>query len=145
MPTDRPDWGDGERSSFASTAMVPVDPDTLPAPADMLAEMQGEQVQTPDGGDPLAGLSNFVREGAVHVAEQILVDAPDDFVDTFDTLSSGLQRRVFEVMAACPHKRGLDLIEAIERKLTLGEAVEATEWVRALPEHHKAWLRGRGE
>lgn len=142
MGTERPDWGDGERSSFVGTAVVPVDPDTLPAPADILAEMQSGQVQTSDGGDPIVGLSEFVVSTARNVAEQILDDAPDGFTDSFDTMSAGLQRRVFETMAARPNLRGLDLIEAIENKLTLGQAVEASEWIRGLSEGHKAWLRG---
>jgi len=142
MAIDRPDWGDGGHMPNALVPSSYVDPDTLPAPADMLAEMEGEQVRTSDGGDPITGLSAFVVDTARHVSEQILADAPSGFTDSFDVLSSGLQRRVFETMAARPNLRGLDLVAAVEDKLTLAEAVEAGNFLRSLPEDCKAWLRG---
>jgi len=141
----RPDWGDGERDSYA---VVPVengvvDPDTLPAPAVMLQQMQGEAPATGGEDDPTAGMSQSQIEGASLAAEQILADAPPGFAEEFDTLSAGLQNRVFKVMAARgPNLRGLDLVAAVEDRLTLAEAVEAADWLRALPEDCKAWLRG---
>jgi len=140
----RLNWGDGERTPNAVVPAVEsgiVDPDTLPAPNELLRQMQGDVPATSD--DPTAGLSASQIEAASYVATELLANAPSGFSDTFDTLSAGVQRKVFEVMAARgPNLRGLDLVYEVEKKLTLGEAAEAAEWLRALPEHHKAWLRG---
>ena len=103
MGIERADWGDGERTPNALVPSENVDPDSLPAPADLLAEMQGDNPAA-DGGDPIVGLSAFVVETARNVSQQILADAPPGFTEEFDGLSSGLQRRVFEVMASNPHK-----------------------------------------
>jgi len=144
-PISRPDWGDG---AHTPNAVVPVengvvDADTLPSPGQMLQQMQGDVPATED--DPTAGLSQSQIEGASLAAEQILADAPPGFAEEFDTLSAGLQNRVFKVMAARgPNLRGLDLVAAVEDRLTLAEAVEAADWLRALPEDCKAWLRGEG-
>ena len=140
-PISRPDWGDG---AHTPNAVVPVengvvDVDSLPSPGAMLAEMQGDVT----GDDPTAGLSQSQVEGASLAAEQILADAPPGFDGAFGTLSAGLQNRVFKVLAARgSYLRGLDLVYEVEKKLTLAEAVEASDWLRALPEEYKAWLRG---
>ena len=91
---------------------------------------------------PTAGLSQYQVEAAGYVAEQILADAPYGFDDTFDTLSAAVQNKVFQVMAEKPHLRGLDLVDKVEGRLTLEEAVEVGNWLRALPEEYKDWLRG---
>ena len=137
MGIERPDWGDGERTTSAVVHVENgvVDADTLPG--QMLQQMQG------DVTDPTAGLSQIQLEGASLAAEQILADAPLGFVEEFDTLSAGLRNRVFKVLAARgSYLRGLDLVYEVEKKLTLAEAVEASDWLRALPEEYKAWLRG---
>ena len=129
------DWGDGGREP---NAVVPVEERE---PSAVIAEVAGADTAAVED-DALTGLTEFQVTTARDVAEQILEDAPDDFVDAFDTLSTGLQRRIFGVMAARPNLRGLDLVAAVEDKLTLGEAAEAADWLRNLSDHHKAWLRG---
>ena len=135
MGIERRDWGDGERTP---NALVPVEERD---PSAVIAEVAGADTAAVED-DALTGLTEFQVTTARDVAEQILEDAPDDFVDAFDTLSAGLQRSVFSVMAARPNLRGLALVDGVERKLTLEEAAEAADWLRNLPEHHKAWLRG---
>jgi hypothetical protein len=45
-------------------------------------------------------------------------------------------------MAARPNLSGLDLVDAIEGRLTLEESAAAADWLRKLPDSYKAWLRG---
>jgi hypothetical protein len=162
---ERPDWGDGEK---AFAAPVPAGGDAegqrilhemqnydaanpawnddpfglrspLPAKVDQQRDELGRFVEKADPA--LAGLSEDQVERAAFIAVQMGADDPG-FTATFDELSPGLQAKVFSVMANSPHKRGLDLLDAIEAKLTLAENVEAQRWLRALPAEYRALVRG---
>ena len=130
---------------------VPVKPheQALPGARDLTPSQQisaGEAVwdTTPAVvDDPLAGLTDDqIEQAAIVIGMIIGADDPTGFAAVFDTMSPSLQSKVFGVMARSPHLRGLDLVDAIEKKLTLSEAAEAETWLRNLSPEHKQLLRG---
>ena len=53
-----------------------------------------------------------------------------------------LQSKIYTTLSTHPHLRGLDLIDQIEKSLTLAEQSEAEAWLRGLSAEDKRALRG---
>ena len=150
MAIERTDWtyekpvSRHEQPLPGSTAVVPVARDATPS--QMLAEYEANDWRTDSepAGDPLAGLTEDQIAQAQIVTEMLIGDHPDreSFEQVFDRLSAPLQNKIFTIMATMPHLRGLDLVDRIERTLTLDETVEAERWLKSLSPAHRQILRG---
>ena len=115
-------------------------------PGEMIQQYEAEGVHgfesEAPAGDPLEGMTEDQLETVQVAIGMILGEDPTGFAEAFDRLSPGLQGKVFTTLSANPHLRGLDLIDAIERKLTLAEAAEAEAFLRGLSPEHRRLLRG---
>jgi len=149
MPVERPDWtgpnhygvsADAEPSSsvmlspeegqaivdqvIANSAQPGETPAHAPVPVpDLDPALVTKWERSHDGFD--ATLATV--QGA---ADDILSKHPDPggFAASFDTLPVSVQGKVFDVLASRPNLRGVRLIDAVMRKLTLEETVAVNEW-----------------
>jgi hypothetical protein len=97
-----------------------------------------------DGDHDLAGLRPEQIVGAALVAEEMLGEALDSegLATAFEELPSGVKRKFYETMAASPHLRILDLLDAVEGKLTLDEQYATEYGLKGLPRAYKRVLMG---
>lgn len=124
-------------------SMVPVPVARDLTPSEMLPTLEAEWANE-EAADPLAGMTEDQIEQARIVTDMLIPEGPDrdGFAPVFDQLSAGVQNKIFQTMARSPHLKGLDLIDRIERTLTLDETVEAERWLRGLSPEHRRLLRG---
>jgi hypothetical protein len=140
MAIDREDWNfdvpakPGQDEPLpGSTAVVPAESREL-APSPDGYDL-GESA--PGSTDPIAQMPPEVIDRATYVAREI-IGGDEAFLDRCREWSSDLEARVVAALSAHGHLRGLDLVDAIEKTMTLAEASEAEAWLKTLsPEHRK--------
>jgi hypothetical protein len=156
MGIERPNW-DFEQPASEHEMPLPDGKALVPAagpelsPNELVAQLEAyESGSVPvlemdgDEADATEGLTSAQVEAAKHVAWQILSAYPDPqaFAASFDELPTGVQAKCFALMAARPDLCGLDLLDQLERKLTLEEQFAMECWLEDLSQADKLALLG---
>ena len=134
------DWGPGgESRSLVPAEPASTDPDTLPAPDALVAEMRGDLPSGDAELDPELK-KTWEREGgyeqnlarAQAAATDILARSPD-LEAKFERLPESIQSKAFDHLRLGVAKgRGIAAIAAFESRLTDQELAIYTNWVAGL-------------
>lgn len=153
MGIERPDWGNGSHTAVVPSETSWVDPDTLPAPSDLLAEMQGS-VPAGVGSNALESLRGaWEKEGgwdhnfaqAWSAAQDIFsrVDDPQALDSYFERLPTSIQAKVYDHMRVPRAKgRAASAVAAFEGRLTSQERAIYSRWVEGLSDEQRGAIWG---
>lgn len=125
---ERPNWGDGTHSQ----ALVPaadIDPDSLPAPADLLAEMQGSEVVEHNSPDE-AAVTAF-SEGEKEVLETMGTNLPGWLNGALGELDADLKQAVGRLALYHRHLEPERFFKRLQDKLTLDQKIRLDDWIDA--------------
>ena len=123
------DWGPREPSDYQPPVKDDWQKVDDPALANSLDQrLVHEMAFAPDG---LNANLEVLRTAVNEIVTNEIDDAPA-FAAHFDMLSSSIQTKVFRTLWCGRHRSILDVLDAVEPKLTLDEMAEAEKWVRSL-------------